>query len=303
VQRWRRKPSDERRGPIDHARKLTLKEQDKVLQVACLEKYYDDAPAQIVAKLADDGIYLASESTFYRLLRKENLLGHRSRAKCPEKRERVETIATAPNTVWCWDITNLRTRSVGEFYKLYMFEDLYSRKIVGWEVLEKESDQSASFVLEKSLQLENISGNDLRLHSDNGNPMRGINMLTKVLSLGIRPSFSRPSVSNDNPYIESLFKTMKYTPSYPTKPFKSLLQANMWVEKFVSWYNNRLHSKLSYITPNQRHQKIDQPILENRRRVYALAKKANPLRWTKHQRSWSQPVLATLNPLGTRMVS
>lgn len=303
LQRWRKGLIDQRCGPKNHARRLSLVEREKVVSISCSEDYFDLAPALIVAKLADQGKYVASESTFYRLLRKQCLLKHRSRAKKPIHRAKVETVALRPNQVWCWDITNLRSRTSGFFYKLYLFEDLYSRKIVGWDVLESEFDGDAVPIFNQALINERINGVGLRVHADNGNPMRGSNMVTTLLSLGVRPSFSRPSVSNDNAYIESLFKTMKYTPMYPTKPFASLKHAKQWVSEFTDWYNNHMHSRLSYVTPNQRHKGEDEAILEKRRLVYNEARNKNPHRWSSSSRSWPQPKLAKLNPYGTRMVS
>lgn len=253
--------------------------------------------------LADQGKYIASEATFYRILRKENLIKHRSRAKKPERREKIETIASLPNKVWSWDITNLRSKTPGYFYKLYMFEDLFSRKIVSAAVFENENDTHSTTVFKNGLVSEKITGEGLRLHSDNGLPMRGVNMLTTILSLGVRPSFSRPSVSNDNAHIESLFKTMKYTPMYPTKPFANIESAQKWVQDFVVWYNNRLHSRLCYVSPNNRHENRDEAILINRRAVFMNARNKNPARWTKHPQKWPQPCLASLNPYGTRMTT
>lgn len=304
LQRWKKSVAgDQRKGPRNHARKLLEEEKSAVLQVACAEKFCDLTPTLIVAKLADEGKYLASESTFYRLLRTENLLAHRSRAKAPTPREKVETIASKPNEVWSWDITNLRSLTPGLFYKLYLFEDLFSRKIVGWDILETEFDGDGAAVLKAALQSENIDGINLRMHMDNGNPMRGASMLATVLGLGIKPSFSRPSVSNDNPHIESLFRTMKYTASYPTKPFTSKEHATTWVKNFVDWYNNHMHSGLGHVTPNQRHTGVDEAIRINRREVYQLAKKKNPLRWSQNAKQWPAPTLARLNPYGTRMIS
>jgi putative transposase len=302
LQRWKKNSEDRRQGPIEHPRKLSPEEASQVISIACSEDFYDLAPPRLVAKLADQGTYLASESTFYRLLRKQNLLTHRSRAKMPEKRVKVETVATKPNEVWVWDITNLKSLTPSYHYKLYMIEDLFSRKIIGWDVLESETDGDAVPVLKRALLAEGISGVDLRFHADNGNPMRGTHMLWTILGLGIRPSFSRPSVSNDNPHIESLFRTMKYSPAYPTKPFASLEFAKKWVKDFVAWYNSSMHSGLSYVTPDQRHQGLDEAILAKRRKVYQSAQQKNPIRWTTKPRAWPQPVLAKLNPYGTRMV-
>jgi transposase InsO family protein len=304
LQRWKKTTTgDLRKGPKTHPRKLLVEERCEVIAIACSERFFDLTPTLIVAKLADEGTYVASESTFYRLLKKENLLVHRSRGKAPETRKKVETIASRSNKVWSWDITNLRSQSPGHFYKLYLFEDLYSRKIVGWDILETEYDGNAASVLEKALTSEKISGKGLRVHADNGNPMRGISMLTTLLALGIRPSFSRPSVSNDNPHIESLFRTMKYTASYPTKPFTSKENAKSWVKGFVEWYNNHMHSGLGYVTPNQRHNGADEEIRIHRREVYLAAQRKNPIRWSKSPKAWPEPPLAHLNPHGTRLVS
>ena len=303
LQRWRKSSKgDLRKGPRNHPRKLLENEIQKVLSIACSEEFMDLTPPLIVAKLADQGSYVASESTFYRLLKRDNLLAHRSRSKPPNPRVKVETIAYRANEVWSWDITNLRSLSPGNFYKLYLFEDLFSRKIVGWDILESELDGNAVPILNAALASEKIDGKNLRIHADNGNPMRGIHMLTTLLSLGIKPSFSRPAVSNDNPHIESLFRTMKYTPSYPTKPFTSRENASQWVKNFVRWYNNHMHSSLGYVTPNQRHDGIDEEIRVKRRSVYLTAKQRNPIRWSNSPKSWPEPPLAHLNPHGTRMV-
>ena len=302
MQRWKKEAEDKRRGPKRHARALSNEERQLVLDTACTEEFCDFTPPRIVARLADQGKYIASEATFYRVLRGENALAHRSRARAPERHEPVFTVATHPNTVWVWDITNLRSYTPGFFFKLYLFEDLFSRKVVGWDVLETQNDGDANEVLRKALKAEGINGKDLRLHSDNGTPMRGAHMLYTMLGLGIRPSFSRPSVSNDNPHVESYFRTMKYSPAYPTKPFRDLNAARKWVGDFVAWYNDSMHSRLSYVTPNQRHRGESEEVLKQRREVYLNACRIKPVRWVNKPRTWPQPALAQLNPHGTRLV-
>ena len=272
-----------------------------MLSISCQKEFSDLTPALIVAALADQGKYVASESTFYRLLKRENLMAYRYRSKKPVRREPVETIAHAPNRVWSWDITYLRSRVKGVFFKLYAFEDLYSRKIVGWDIQHVESEHVAAATFGAALASENINGNDLRLHSDNGNTMRGPVMMQKLLSHKTIVSFSRPSVSNDNAFIESFFKTMKYSAQYPTKSFETIDCATAWVKQFVKWYNDRLHSGLNYISPNARHDGKDKAQLERRTRVYELARKQKPHRWIGHHRTWTQPELAQLNPYGTRI--
>ena len=176
--------------------------------------------------------------------------------------------------------------------------DIYSRKVVGWEVYENESAEQAAIVLRKSRLAEAISpAQEVVLHSDNGSPMKGATMLATMQKLGVTPSFSRPSVSNDNAFSESLFKTLKYVPSYPAKPFESIDEARHWVATFVQWYNHEhQHSSLKYVTPVQRHEGQDKEILAQRKAVYEAARKANPERWSGSTRNWEKNGLVFLNP-------
>lgn len=152
--------------------------------------------------------------------------------------------------------------------------DVYSRKIVGFQVYEKESSEYASDVLEDACSKEGIKPGDVDLHSDNGGPMKGASMLATLERLGVMPSFSRPSVSDDNPYSEALFRTLKYCSTYPLQPFADLQDARLWVEGFVDWYNHHhLHSGIKFVTPAQRHAKLDLVILQKRKEIYLKAKK------------------------------
>jgi len=199
------------------------------------------------------------------------------------------------NQVWSWDITYLASQIKGQFFYLYLFMDIYSRKIVGWEVYENESSEQAADVLRKTRLAEAITFNkEVILHSDNGSPMKGATMQKR----GIVPSFSRPSVSNDNPFSESLFKTLKYAPSYPSKPFESLEEARKWVSKFVHWYNgSHRHSGLKFVTLAQRHNGEDIEILKQRKCVYEDAKKQCPGRWSGETRNWNHEAVVMLNPV------
>jgi transposase InsO family protein len=248
--------------------------------------------------LADRGIYLASESSFYRVLRRANLLHHRGKVSKPSSFKPKTYTATQANRVWSWDITYLASSIRGQFFYLYLFMDIYSRKVVGWEIYGNESSEQAAEVLRKARLSESIAPqSELVLHSDNGSPMKGATMLATMHKLGVVPSFSRPSVSNDNAYSESLFKTLKYAPSYPSKPFESLEQARQWVHVFVDWYNNKhRHSSLQYVTPVQRHIGEDTEILGRRKKVYAKAKSANPQRWSGDTRNWNHESVVRLNP-------
>jgi transposase InsO family protein len=248
--------------------------------------------------LADQGEYIASESSFYRILRTFDQVNRRGRAEMPKNHVKPKGYnATGPNQVWSWDITYLASTVRGTFYYLYLIEDIFSRKIVGWEVHESERAEHAANLIRKACLAENIHQEGLVLHSDNGSPMKGATMLATLQKLGVVPSFSRPSVSDDNPYSESLFRTLKYTPSYPSQPFDGLDAARAWVYSFVEWYNNRhRHSAIRYVTPNQRHSGEDCAILEQRKQVYRAAKDKNPARWSGNIRNWNRIENVWLNP-------
>lgn len=175
--------------------------------------------------------------------------------------------------------------------------EIFSRKIVGFEVFEKEASDYAAIVVSKAYAAEGLREGEVSLHSDNGSPMKGSTMLAMLQNLGIMPSFSRPSVSDDNPYSESLFRTVKYCPFYPRKPFASLEEARAWMVKFVHWYNTiHQHSGIRFVTPDVRHQGLDKAILEKRHHIYELARQKNPNRWSKKTRNWEVIDRVYLNP-------
>ena len=255
-------------------------------------------PSQIVPQLADQGIYLASEATFYRVLRDAKQQNRRGRAEPPRTVTKPKGYkATAPNQVWSWDITYLAASIRGSFYRLYLIEDIYSRKIVGWEIHDNETAEHASQLIRKACLRESIHAEGLVLHSDNGGPMKGATMLATLQKLGVVPSFSRPSVSDDNPYSESLFRTLKYCPIYPSKPFDTIDAARQWVLSFVQWYNTEhRHSAIRYVTPSQRHDGLDTGLLQARSQVYEAAKRQNPARWSGDTRNWLPVTEVWLNP-------
>lgn len=175
--------------------------------------------------------------------------------------------------------------------------DVYSRKIVGWEVHANESSELASQLIQKACLREGIAGARLVLHSDNGSPMKGASLLETLYRLGIMSSYSRPRVSNDNAYAESIFRTCKYRPDYPHKGFIDLEAARVWVLDFVTWYNHEhKHSGLKFITPEQRHNEKGEQIMGQRKAVYEAARLANPKRWSGHIRNWDLPESVWLNP-------
>lgn len=302
VQRWREQGigEDRRAGPRHPpANKLAPAERAHVLEVVNCPEYRDLSPKQIVPTLADEGIYIGSESTVYRILREEGQMHHREPSRPPQKPHRpTEHVATGPNQVWSWDISYLRTPVRGLYYYLYVATDVWSRKIVGWAIETEESAELAQAMLAQALEREGIRRDQLVIHADNGAPMKAATLLAFLQVLGVVPSFSRPSVSNDNPYSESLFRTVKYRPGYPRKGFASIEAARLWMTSFVNWYNTEhRHSALKFVTPQQRHEGADVAILAARARLYEKAKRKNPNRWSRGTRDWSPVEEVVLNPV------
>lgn len=277
---------------------LTASEREQILVIANSVEFGQLPPSQIVPRLADQGIYVASESTFYRVLRDAGLIKHRQAARPAQERSKPRAIcATAPNQLYSWDITYLPSGVKGIYFYLYMFIDIYSRKVVGWQVYQDEHSDLAAALMRDIYAREKIQPHQVILHSDNGSPMKGATMLATLQALGVMPSFSRPAVSNDNPYSESMFKTMKYCPEYPRKAFVDVANARSWVTRFVRWYNNEhRHSAINFVTPAQRHAGLDHALLAARTVVYEAARAANPLRWTGSTRNWTPVRQVHLNP-------
>lgn len=303
LQRWKATGLQDQRLTVQKAsppNKLSETERKEIIDICNNPEYASMSAKQIVPTLADKGVYIASESSFYRVLRDNIQSVHRGKSNKPRNVTRPEAYVThKANQLWSWDITYLAGNIRGVFYYLYLFMDIYSRKVVGWEVHECQSADYASEVLGKAKLSEGLSyDHQLVLHSDNGTPMKGATMLATMQKLGVIPSFSRPSVSNDNPYSESLFKTLKYVPKFPEKPFGDVDQARGWVNTFVNWYNKQHHhSGLKYVTPEQRHTGIDVDILKNRKILYTQAKLNNPLRWSKNIRNWNHESEVFLNKI------
>jgi putative transposase len=300
VERWREADvgDDRRAGPRTRAANaFTPAERAKVLEVVNSAEYRDLPPKQVVPRLADEGRYIGSESTIYRILRAEGQDAHRGRAKPRTVRTVDAHVATAANQVWSWDITYLLSAVRGRFFYLYMVEDVWSRRIVGFEVHEEESMEASAALVRSTCASEDVDPAGLVLHSDNGGPMKGSTMLATLQHLGIVPSFSRPSVSDDNPFIESLFRTLKYRPEYPRKSFDTIEAARAWVTAFVAWYNaEHRHSGIRFVTPDQRHDGRENDVLANRVRVYERARRRHPNRWSRGTRNWTPAPAVFLNP-------
>lgn len=301
LQRWRSAPlvADRRTVRVQRPHNtLTELERQRILAVANSAEFGHLPPSQIVPRLADQGCYVASESSFYRVMRAANQIKHRGAARPKPERSKPKALsATGPNQLYSWDITYLPTTVRGAYFYLYLFLDVFSRKVVGWQVYDEESSDLAAEVMRDICKREEVQPQQVVLHSDNGSPMKGATMLATLQRLGVVPSFSRPSVSNDNPYSESLFKTLKYRPGYPGQAFGDLTLARKWVGRFVDWYNNEhRHSAIRFITPAQRHASHDQVLLRRRTIVYEAAKARHPRRWSGATRNWDPVPVVHLNP-------
>ena len=301
LQRWNAEPNkqDGRVEPTHSPKhKLTELERQRIIKVANTSEYANLPPCQIVPRLADTGVYIASEASFYRVLNEHNQLKHRDKSKPARKVNKPRALtATAPNQIYTWDITYLPTQVKGIFLYLYLVLDIYSRKIVGWQVHHEELSALAADLMTDICQREQVKRDQVILHSDNGSPMKGATMLATLQELGVVPSFSRPSVSNDNPYSESVFRTLKYRPEYPETPFANISEARCWVSGFVQWYNEEhRHSGIKFTTPQERHTGKDIEVLANRKLVYKKAKSANSNRWSGKTKNWDHIKEVYLNP-------
>jgi len=295
LQRWETSPRDDgrRNNRFAHSSALEQAERTEVVSIACSPEFRDRSPKQIVPALADKGRYVASESTFYRILRQAGLLVHRGKARVPERERPDELTATAPNQVWTWDISYMISFCRGVYFYLYMMVDIWDRSIVGWSVHECEAGHLGAELLNASCRQQGVRG-DIVVHQDNGAPMISSEFLAALCVWG-RPSYSRPGVSDDNPFSEALFRTLKYCPEYPGS-FETIQHARAWSERFVDWYNNKhLHSAIGFVTPMQRRRGEDIDILAARREVYAAARQRHPERWSGAIRRWESPRAVTLN--------
>jgi len=295
--------ADERRGPRTvPGNKLSEREEQQLISVLTSPEYRDLSPRQVIPALAEQGTYIASEATAYRVLRKHDLQKHRQNTKPATRRKPDELVASAPNQVYCWDITYLKARPLGCFYYLYMVTDIFSRRIVAARVYEAENDDNAAALFQEVQYVEKLAPGEVTLHSDNGGAMKGATLKAMLERLGILGSYSRPQVSDDNPYIESLFGTMKSRVEYPKQPFASIEDAQAWVDNFVRWYNEEhRHSALNWITPSARHTGKEHELLRRREATYRKAKRRHPERWSRDIRNCDPAPAVTLNPTKKRI--
>jgi transposase InsO family protein len=277
--------------------KLSAIERCKIISIVSSNEYSALPPCQIVPRLADKGLYVASEATFYRILREDKLLRHRQRSRPKSRQKPRELIAYGPNQVWCWDVTYLPSTIKGIFYYLYLVMDIFSRKIVGWTVQPVESCEHASWLFQDICRAEKIDKNQISLHSDNGAIMKGSTLLATLQMLGIIPSFSRPAVSNDNPYSEALFKTLKYCPEFPGS-FGCIEDSRAFLRGFVNWYNaEHRHSGINRLTPESLHYGRAEEVIDHRNKVLEGAYARNPSRFKNRIPSAGEvPTAVWINP-------
>ncbi len=254
-------------------------ERGHIKDVLCSDRFGDLAPAQVYATLLDEGIYLCSERTMYRILAEHDLIGERRRGHHRRGHSPPRVHATGPNRAWSWDISRLRGPVVRSWFYLYVVLDIFSRKIVAWSIDVIESDRVAKRLIERACQREGIDPDQLVLHSDRGAQMTGNTIAELLEDLGVTRSLSRPRTSNDNPYSEANFKTAKYRPDYPMR-FESIDQARTWMRRFAHWYNHdHYHSAVAYLHPADVHAGTTDEIVAARQRILDAAYQANPNRF------------------------
>ena len=262
-------------------RALTQKEREVVRQTLNSEQFQDSAPRQVYAALLDKGTYLCSWRTMYRILDDYKEVKERRNQLSHPTYKKPELLATGPNQLWSWDITKLKGPKKWTYYYLYTILDVYSRYVPGWLIAERESAALAKQMLMESCTKQNIKPDQLTLHADRGSAMISKTVAQLLADLGVTKTHSRPYVSNDNPYSESQFKTMKYRPGFPER-FGSIQDARTWARPFFHWYNHKHHhSGLALLTPVSVHYGRAQAVLDQRHKVLQIAYTAHPERFVR----------------------
>lgn len=262
-------------------RALTANDRQEVLDIFHDERFIDMPPGQVYNRLIDEGKYFASERTMYRILAANNEIKEKRRLRKHPKYQRPELLATSPKQLWSWDITRLRGPSKLEYYHLYVMIDVYSRYVVGWMLAHTESAQLAKAFVEETCRSQCISRDKLTIHSDRGPSMKSKTIGDLLAHLGVAKSLSRPRISNDNPYSEAQFKTMKYCPTYPDR-FGCIEDARLFCSDFFNWYNNEhYHSGIKMLTPATVHNGDADAVLTSRAKTKIEAFKRHKERFVK----------------------
>lgn len=278
--RWIQERNREKRMRPSPPRKLSLEEEEKILSVLNSRRFCDMAPSEIFHTLLDEGLYYCSSRTMYRILeRNSQNVERRQREK--GQYERPELLATKPNELWSWDITKLKGPRKWTYFYLYKIMDVYSRTVVGWMVAHRESKSLAKTLIQETCRRQNIKEGQLTLHADRGSSMKSNVVGQLLMDLGVTKTHSRPHVSNDNPYSESLFKTLKYRPEFPER-FNSIEEARMFCTDFFRWYNKcHRHSGIAYLTPEDVHYGRVDSVVTKRQAVMEKVFQLYPERFVK----------------------
>jgi len=276
---------------------LSCVEQQEVLDTLHEKRFWDSNPYQVYTTLLDEGTYLCSVRTMYRILDKNNEVKERRNQVSRPPYEKPELLATGPNQVWSWDITKLKGPQKWTYFYLYVILDIFSRYVVGWMVAHRESAPLAKRLIKESCEKQQISEGQLVIHADRGPSMTSKAVAHLLADLGVTKTHSRPHVSNDNPYSESQFKTLKYHPEFPNR-FGAVQDARSFCQVFFPWYNKEhKHSALGFLTPEQAHYGLAEEILKNRASVLKSAFKEHPNRFKgKMPKPLSLPEAAWINP-------
>jgi putative transposase len=278
----RRSPSTGHQRPRPTpARALSEKERDEVYLTLCSDRFVDRAPAEVVATLLDEDVYLCSERTMYRVLDSRAAVQERRAQRLHPQYKKPELIATGPNQVWSWDITRLLGPKKWSYFYLYVIMDIYSRYVVGWMVADRENSALASRLIQQSCLKHGVQPEMLTLHSDRGAPMTSQCTAQLLADLGVTRSLSRPQVSDDNPFSEAQFKTLKYHPSFPGR-FSDQTQAKTFCRSFFRWYNaEHRHGGISMLTPEQVHFGQADQVIARRTTVLNTAWTTHPERFVR----------------------
>jgi putative transposase len=269
-------------------RRLSPVEEVSILSVLNSERFADQSPGEVHATLLDEGTYLCSERTMYRVLAKHGMTAIR-RQSVPRQYTKPELLATRPNQVWSWDITKLKGPTKWTYYYLYKIMDVFSRYVVGWMVAYKESAQLAEDLIAETILKQEIVPGTLTLHADRGSSMTSATVGQLLFDLGVAKTHSRPHVSNDNPYSESAFKTLKYRPDFP-ECFGAIEDARAFCQAFFAWYNTRHHhSGIAMLTPYQVHYGLFRQVLDTRATTLVNAYLEHPERFVKGVPSVKMP--------------
>jgi putative transposase len=262
-------------------RALSKEEREAVREVLNSERFQDASVRQVWARLLDEGCYLAGWRTMYRILKEHDEVRERRDQLRRPVYQKPELLARGPNQLWSWDITKLKGPATWTYYYLYVILDVYSRYAVGWMVAERESAVLARELIQTSCERQGVDRDQLVLHADRGPSMSSKSVAVLLADLGVTKSHSRPHVSNDNPYSEAQFKTMKYRPDYPER-FGSIADARSWARSFFAWYNyEHYHSELGLMTPAVVHYGEADEAQARRRQVLEMAYQANPERFVR----------------------